>query len=158
MDGLSTSNYVVVLGDLNARVGGELEDVVGKYGVSGENESGERLLDMCVEQDLAIGNSIFKKKGINKYTWIRVANGRVIERALMDYVLITKRMVGRLKDVHVFRGVAAGMSDHFLVEAKVVVAKEWGNRVVGCMRSSEGGRVEKNREKTAVPGQVERGI
>ena len=68
---------------------------------------------MCVEQELAIGNSFFKKKEINKYTWIRVANGRVIERALMDYVLITKRMVGRLRDVHVFRGVAAGMSDHF---------------------------------------------
>ena len=47
----------------------------------------------------------------------------VIKRALMDYVLITKRMVGRLKDVHVFRGVADGMSDHILVEAKVVVAK-----------------------------------
>ena len=129
VDGLSTRNCVVVLGDLNARVGdGELEGAVGKYGASGENESGDRLLDMCVEQELAIGNSFFKKKGINKYTWIRVANGRVIERALMDYVLITKRMVGRLKDVHVFRGVAAGMSDHFLVEAKVVVAKEWGNK------------------------------
>ena len=151
MDGLSTRNYVVVLGDLNARVGdGELEGVVGKYGVSGENESGERLLDMCVEQELAIGNSFFKKKGINKYTWIRVANGRVIERALMDYVLITKRIVGRLKDVHVFRGVAAGMSDHFLVEAKVVVAKEWGNRVVGCRREvvkvEELKKTEKKRE------------
>ena len=44
VDGLSTRNYVVVLGDLNARVGdGELEGVVGKYRVSGENESGERL-------------------------------------------------------------------------------------------------------------------
>ena len=129
VDGLSTRDYVVVLGGLNARVGdGEVEGVVGKYGVPGENESGERLLDMCVEQELVIGNRFFKKKGINKYTWIRVANGRVIERALMDYVLITKRMVGRLKDVHVFRGVAAGMSDHFLVEAEVVVAKEWGNK------------------------------
>ena len=128
MDGLSTRNYVVVLGDLNARVGdGEVEGVVGKYGVPGESESSERLLDMCVEQELVIGNSFFKKKEINKYTWIRVANGRVIERALMDYVLITKRMVGRLKDVHVFRGVASGMSDHFLVEAQVVAAKEWGN-------------------------------
>ena len=28
----------------------------------------------------------------------------------------------------------AFMSDHFLVEAEVVVAKEWGNRVVGCRR------------------------
>ena len=36
--------------------------------------------------------------------------------------------------MHVFRGVAAGMPDHFLVEAEVVVAKEWGNRVVGCRR------------------------
>ena len=113
---------------------GEVESVVGKYGVPGENESGERLLDMCVEQELVIGNSFFKKKGINKYTWIRLANGRVIERALMDHVLVTKRMVGRLKDEHVFRGVAAGMSGQFLVEAKVVVAKEWGNRVVGCRR------------------------
>ena len=63
VDGLSTRNYVVVLGDLNARVGdGELEGVVGKYGVSGENESGERLLDMCVERELAIGNSFSRRK------------------------------------------------------------------------------------------------
>ena len=48
MDGLSTRNYVVVLGD------GEVEGVVGKYGVPGENESGERLLDICVEQELVI--------------------------------------------------------------------------------------------------------
>ena len=38
VDGLSTRNYVVVLGDLNARVGdGEVEGVVGKNGVPGEN-------------------------------------------------------------------------------------------------------------------------
>ena len=46
--GLSTRNYVVVLGDLNARVGDvEVEGVVGKYGVPGENESGERLRYVC---------------------------------------------------------------------------------------------------------------
>ena len=92
---------------------------------------------------------------MNKYTWIRVANGRVIERALMDFVLITKRMVGRLKDVHVLRGVAAGMSDHVLVEAK-----EWGNSVVGCRR--EVVKVEelkkKTEKKTGVPGQIEKDI
>ena len=116
---------MIVLGDLNARVGDrEIEGVTGKYGVQGENESGERMIDMCVEQELAVGNSYFKKKRKNKYTWIRVAAGRVIERALMDYVLIARRVIGRLKDVHVFRGMAAGMSDHFLVEAKLIVAKE----------------------------------
>ena len=64
-----------------------------------------------------------------------MANGRVIERTLINYVLITKRMVGRLKGGRVFGGVAAGMSDHFLIEAKVVITKEWGNRVVGCRRA-----------------------
>ena len=49
VDGLSTRNYVVVYGDLNARVGdGEVEGVVWKSGVPGKNESGERLIDMCV--------------------------------------------------------------------------------------------------------------
>ena len=76
----------------------------------------------------------------------------------MDYVLI-KRMVGRLKDVHVLRGVAAGMPDNILVEAEVVVAKEWGNKVVGCRREViKVEELKKNREKTGVPGQVERGV
>ena len=68
-------------------------------------------------------------------------------------------MVGRLTDVYVFRGVAAGMSDHFLVEAEVVAAKEWGNRVVGCRREVvKVEELKKNREETGVLGQVERGI
>ena len=63
VDGLSTRNYVVVLGDLNVRVGDrEVEGVVGKYGLPSENESGERLLDMCVEQELVTGNSFFPEE------------------------------------------------------------------------------------------------
>ena len=54
-------------------------------------------------------------------------------------------MVGRLKDVHVFRGVAAGMSDHFMVEAEVVVVKERGNGVVRCR--SEVVKVEELKKK-----------
>ena len=69
INGLSTRHYVVVLGDLNARGGdGEVEGVIGKYGVPSENNSGERLIDVCVEQELVIGNNFFKKndrKSIN---------------------------------------------------------------------------------------------
>ena len=54
---------------------------------------------------------------------------------MMDHMLIAKKMIGRVKDVHVYRGVAAGiMSDHFLVESRVTVAKEWGNRIEVCRR------------------------
>ena len=135
VDSLGKSSCVVVLGDLNARVGDEeIEGVVGKFGVPERNGSGESLLNMCVENDLVVGNSFFKKRMINKYTWARVERGRVIERALMDYVLITRRMIGRLKDVHVYRGMTAGMSDHFLVEGKMVVAKVWGKKLGGSRK------------------------
>ena len=49
---------VVVLGNLNATVGNEvIEGIVGRHGVPGRNESGERLLEMCAEKELVVGNS-----------------------------------------------------------------------------------------------------
>ena len=56
---------VVVLGDLNPRVRNEvIEGIVGRHGVPGRNESGERLLEMCAEQELVAGNSWFKKNDV----------------------------------------------------------------------------------------------
>ena len=81
----------------------------------GVNESSERLLDMYVGKLLTVGNSSLKKKTVNNYTWVKVVGGRMVERALMDYMLITKRIIGRVKDIHVFRSEAPGiMSDNFL--------------------------------------------
>ena len=43
------NEFVVILGDLNARVGNDVtEGIEGQYGVQGRNESGERLLE-CVQ-------------------------------------------------------------------------------------------------------------
>ena len=79
---------VVVLRDLNARMGNEvIEGIVGQHGVPGRNESGERLLEMCAEQGLVVGNSWFKKNDVYKYTWLRMAEGRVEDKALMDCVV-----------------------------------------------------------------------
>ena len=122
---------VVVLGDLNARVGNiVIQGVTAKFGVPGVNDRGQLLLDMCIDQELAIGNTYFKKKKKNKYTWARVVRGRVVERALMDYVLVSKKIVGRLLDVHVYRGEAGGISDHYLVQGTLTVAggRERGGR------------------------------
>ena len=49
-------------------------------------KSGERLLEMCAEQELVVGNSWFKKNYVNKNTLLGKAEGRVVDRALMDYV------------------------------------------------------------------------
>ena len=69
---------------------------------------------MCAEQELVVGNSWFKKNYVYKYTWLRMAEGRVVDNGLMDY-LLPRRMLGRLLDVKVWRGEGGGLSDHFLV-------------------------------------------
>ena len=43
----------------------------------------------------------------------------MVDRALMDYVLLPKRMLGRLLDVKMWKGEGGGMSDRFLVEARL---------------------------------------
>ena len=72
-------------------------------------KGGERLLEMCAEQELVVGNSWLKKNDVYKYTWLRMAYGRVLDKARMDYVLLPRRMLGRLLDVKVWRGEGGGI-------------------------------------------------
>ena len=49
-----------------ARVGvGKIEGVVGRYGVPGVNESCDRFLDKCLEQNLTLDNNFFSKIVVN---------------------------------------------------------------------------------------------
>ena len=55
-----------------------------------------------------------------------MAEGRVVDKALMDYVMLPRRMFGRLLDVKVWRGEwGGGLSDHFLVEARLKLLGGW---------------------------------
>ena len=74
-----------------------IEGIIGRHGVSRRNESGERLLEMCAELELVVGNGWFKKNDVHKYTWLRMAEGRVVDHALMGYVLLPGQMLGRLR-------------------------------------------------------------
>ena len=140
---------VVVMGDLNARVGEEVvANVVGKFGVPGKNASGEKLLEVCMEHELVVGNTLFRKKRKHKYTWRRVERGRVTERALMDYILIERRVVGRLCDVHVLRGGGEGISDHYLVQGKL--------RVKASVRGSKRGQTKGEAVKVSVLNEKEK--
>ena len=61
-----------------------------------------------------------------KCTLLRMAEGRVIDRALIDYVLLPKQIIGRLLDVKMWgEEGGGGMSDHFLVEAQLKLACGW---------------------------------
>ena len=71
-----------------------------------------------------MGNSWFKKKHVYKYTWFRMAEGRVVDRALVDYMLLPKRMLGRLLDVRVRRG-GSHHFHYFLVEVRLKLVGGW---------------------------------
>lgn len=59
LNALIRSNNVVVLGDLNGRAGDEeIERVTGKYGAPERSASGERLLNMRVENELVVGKEV----------------------------------------------------------------------------------------------------
>ena len=123
-----------VLGDFNARVGkrGNTE-VLGPFGIDGINENGERMVEMCESRGLIIGNTWFKKKSIHKMTWVSGVNG---EGGILDYICVGRDDRSRLLDVNVQRGAAGGISDHYLVVAKLRVLK--GGRVRERMGGGDG--------------------
>ena len=67
------------------------------------NVSEERLLELCSELELVIENMCFRKKGKNKFSWLRL-----VEREMMDYVIVEKSVLGRLTDMHVVRKAVEG--------------------------------------------------
>ncbi|XP_039280839.1 uncharacterized protein LOC111056792 [Nilaparvata lugens] len=117
------SDYVIVAGDLNARVGNHpIPQVVGTFGECHLNENGRHLRDFCTFNDLKITNTFFKKKDIHKYTW--AARGY---RSLIDYVIVNKKMSSQVQDTRVYRGSDIS-SDHYLVASKIQMWTKWRKR------------------------------
>ena len=60
VQGFRASERVVVLGDLNARVGCcAIPGIIGNFGVNGVNANGEKMIEMCGECEMAVGNTFF---------------------------------------------------------------------------------------------------
>ena len=49
----------------------------------------------------------------------------MVNKALMDYVLLPRRMLGRLLDVKSVERRRGGLSDHFLVSARLKLLGGW---------------------------------
>ncbi len=58
----------------------------------------------------------------------------MVEKELMDYVVVSKIVNGRVLDVNVLRGESAGMSDHYLVESLLRIDGRWNKRKRGGHR------------------------
>ena len=56
---------------------------------------------------------------------MRQDNGRVVDRAMMDYMVVLRNVIGRLMYVRVFIGKGGAMSDHSFVEGKLRAGMRW---------------------------------
>ena len=109
---------LVLMGDLNGRVGRDVEtweEVIGRHGEDTQNDNGRRLLGTCATNGMTIMNGCFEHKDIHKYTW--ECRGRGL-RTIIDYFAVRKALRQTVADVKVIRGAEAG-SDHYLVLMKL---------------------------------------
>ncbi|XP_033103573.1 craniofacial development protein 2-like [Anneissia japonica] len=112
-------DVMVVMGDMNAKIGINntgRERVMGKEGLGKMmNDNGERFADFCMENDLDIGESIFKHKDIYKETWVS-PTGKTKNQ--IDHIPINRKWRTSLQDVKAKRGADVG-SDHHLLASQI---------------------------------------
>ena len=63
MDSVHKHDILLVMGDLNAKVGEDnegYENIIGSHGVGERNANGERLIDFCRLSNLVVTGTIFR--------------------------------------------------------------------------------------------------
>ena len=82
-------DVLFIIGDWNAKVGSqETPGVTGKFGLGVRNEAGQRLIELCQENALGIGNTFFQQQKRRLYTWTS-PDGQ--HRNQIDYILCSQR-------------------------------------------------------------------
>ena len=73
VDGCNKNDIIIVMGDLNAKVGADnkgYERAMGPHGIGVQNNNGGRLCEFCMINGLVITGTLFPHKDIHKATWV----------------------------------------------------------------------------------------
>ena len=149
VDETPSHDVLLIMGDLNAKVGSKnegKESTMGKQGMGEINDNGERLTALCQENRLVIGGTIFEHKNIHKLTWTS-PDGNT--RNQIDHIIINNRWRSSLQDVVAKRGADVG-SDHTLrSKDKIKTQKDQENRPKGT--SYECSKTKRSRREEILP-------
>ena len=107
-------DIIFITEDWNAKLGSqETSGVTGKFG-SGQNEAGQRTIEVCQENTLVIANTLFRQHKRRLYTWTS-PDGQ--HRNQIDYILCSQRWRSSIQSAKTRPGADCG-SDHELLIAK----------------------------------------
>lgn len=109
---------LLILGDLNARVGRDYQQwsqVLGRHGVGNMNENGLLLLSTCAEHKLAITNTMFQLPNKHKTIWM---HPRSKHWNMIDYIIVRQQDIRDVRITRVMRGADCN-TDHRLIRSKM---------------------------------------
>ena len=108
-------DILIIIGDWNAKAGSqEIPGVTDKFGLAGQNEAGQRLIEFCHGNALVIENTLFQKHKRRCYTWTS-PDGQYWNQT--DYILCIQRWRSPIQSAKRRLGADCG-SDHGLLIAK----------------------------------------
>ena len=122
----------VVMGDMNAKIvkdNDNLKGTMGKEGLGQMNENGLLFADVSTLNELIIGGTLFPHKPTHKATWI---SPDLQTENQIDHITITKKWRRELLDVRVKRGADINSDHHLLVgefKMKLAAKKKTDNKV-----------------------------
>lgn len=129
---INKNDYIIIGGDLNARVGNDsIDDVLGNNGEERKNENGKMLLNFSIMNKFRITNSFFRHRDIHKYTW--VARGM---RSIIDYILVNQKLVPEVQDTRVYRGPNIN-SDHYMLLSRINLLTRWAKKKTTTQENQE---------------------
>ena len=112
----SEKDKIVIGADLNRHIGRGntgYERWHGGFGYGERNQEGDNILEFTQAYDLALGNSLFKKREEHYVTYMSGTN-----RTVIDYILVRRQYLRDLKDCKVIPGESIA-SQHRLLVASV---------------------------------------
>ncbi|MCP4648245.1 MAG: hypothetical protein GY852_11035, partial [bacterium] len=119
MNTINKRDVLLLLGDMNARIGIDndgIETVMGAQALREKrNANGDKLVEFCLVNKLTIQGTRFSHLDIHKATWRHPGSG---EPHQIDHVITNSIWKSTVEDVRVYRGADIG-SDHLLVVAKM---------------------------------------
>ena len=118
LSSIPRSEELFLLGDFNARVGSDREawfDCLGPYGVGKMNDNGQRLLELCCNQGLCIGNTFFKGSLRRRVSWRHPRSGHWHQ---LDMIITRRSFIGSFLKVRSYHSADCD-TDHAMVVGKL---------------------------------------